>query len=87
MGISIPPQKILENIPRLSYFQLNKIHFIIRHSQNLYEILLYKRYTIEKNPTQQHIYPLNQCDVYTKTTPVNPPPPSKINNYNIRNGL
>lgn len=64
-----------KNIPRLSYFQLNKIHFIIRHSQNLYEILLYKRYTIEKNPTQQHIYPLNQCDVYTKTTPVNPPPP------------
>lgn len=38
MGISIPPQKILENIPRLSYFQLNKIHFIIRHSQNLYEL-------------------------------------------------
>lgn len=75
MGISIPPQKILENIPRLSYFQLNKIHFIIRHSQNLYEILLYKRYTIEKKPNSTTYISLEPMwRIYKNHTSQSPPP-------------
>lgn len=79
MGISIPPQKIRENIPRLSYFQLNKIHFIIRHSQNLYEILLYKRYTIEKKKTQlNNIYiPWTNVTCIQNPHQSTPPPPIK----------